>query len=37
MLEDQTSKKSVPMPIKVKPYEHQYKAFIFALKVMGCL
>lgn len=23
------------MPIKVKPYEHQVKAFLFALQVMG--
>jgi len=23
------------MPIKVKPYDHQLKAFIFALQVMG--
>lgn len=23
------------MPIKVKPYQHQQTAFLFALKVMG--
>ena len=26
---------NVNMPIKVKPYEHQVRAFIFALQVLG--
>ena len=36
MQENQEEKKSsLSMPIKVKPYDHQLKAFIFALQVMG--
>lgn len=29
------SEDQIVMPIKVKPYEHQVKAFLFALQVMG--
>lgn len=35
MLEHQVE--SLRMPIKVKPYKHQFEAFKFALEVMGCL
>lgn len=30
-----TEKPILPMPIKAKPYQHQVKAFNFALKVLG--
>lgn len=35
MSQDQAESKSLAMPIKVKPYKHQYEAFIFALQVLG--
>lgn len=35
MPKNQVEEKSLRMPIKVKPYIHQFEAFIFALKVMG--
>lgn len=38
-IRDGTQKKEVKaikeMPIKVKPYQHQIKAFNFALKIIG--
>jgi hypothetical protein len=32
---NKAEKTIVPMPIKVKPYQHQVKAFNFALRILG--